>query len=158
STSGSGAIAAMVGDIADYYAKKSAVVVSSKSSESIDVKVLNIASAVDFFGLEKALTKLNSVAGTEIKRVQGNEVTLTIHLLASQQAFEQEASSISQLMVFEDPLGGFYEQAVPVQLPVESVEPIQLPIETSADKVASVVEQGAAAEDVQLSVPAQPIN
>jgi hypothetical protein len=38
------------------------------------------------------------------------------------------------------------------------VEPIQLPIETSADKVASVVEQGAAAEDVQLSVPAQPIN
>ncbi|RIZ56964.1 DUF2066 domain-containing protein [Vibrio sp. PID23_8] len=158
STSGSGAIAAMVGDIADYYAKKSAVVVSSKSSESIDVKVLNIASAVDFFGLEKALTKLNSVAGTEIKRVQGNEVTLTIHLLASQQAFEQEASSISQLMVFEDPLGGLYEQAVPVQLPVESVEPIQLPIETSADKVASVVEQGAAAEDVQLSVPAQPIN
>ncbi|MGR5299993.1 DUF2066 domain-containing protein [Vibrio alfacsensis] len=158
STSGSGAIAAMVGDIADYYAKKSAVVVSSKSSESIDVKVLNIVSAVDFFGLEKALTKLNSVAGTEIKRVQGNEVTLTIHLLASQQAFEQEASSISQLMVFEDPLGGFYEQAVPVQLPVESVEPIQLPIETSADKVASVVEQGAAAEDVQLSVPAQPIN
>ncbi|MGR5131430.1 DUF2066 domain-containing protein [Vibrio alfacsensis] len=158
STSGSGAISAMVGDIADYYAKKSAVVVSSKSSESIDVKVLNIASAADFFGLEKALAKLNSVAGTEIKRVQGNEVTLTIHLLAPQQAFEQEASSISQLMVFEDPLGGLDEQAVPVQLPVEPVEPVQLPVETVADQVASVVEQDVAAEDVQPSVPAQPIN
>ncbi|MDF4871933.1 DUF2066 domain-containing protein, partial [Vibrio parahaemolyticus] len=105
SASGANAIAEMVDGIADYYASKSAVVVSGKSSKALAVKVLNVTSATDFFRLENALTQLNSVAGTEIKRVQGDELTLNIHLLASQQAFEKEASSISQLMVFEDPLG-----------------------------------------------------
>lgn len=105
SASGANAIAEMVDGIADYYASKSAVVVSGKSSKALAVKVLNVTSATDFFRLENALKQLNSVAGTEIKRVQGDELTLNIHLLASQQAFEKEASSISQLMVFEDPLG-----------------------------------------------------
>ncbi|WP_322802958.1 DUF2066 domain-containing protein [Vibrio alfacsensis] len=105
SASGANAMTAMMNGIADYYATKSAVIVSSESSESIDVKILNVSSARDFFNLENALTQLNSVASTEIKRVQGNEVTLKVHLLASQQAFEQEASAISQLMVFDDPLG-----------------------------------------------------
>ncbi|MBS9970781.1 DUF2066 domain-containing protein [Vibrio alginolyticus] len=105
SASGANAIVEMVDGIADYYASKSAVVVSGKSSKALAVKVLNVTSATDFFRLENALKQLNSVAGTEIKRVQGDELTLNIHLLASQQAFEKEASSISQLMVFEDPLG-----------------------------------------------------
>ncbi|MGR5235580.1 DUF2066 domain-containing protein [Vibrio alfacsensis] len=157
SASGADAIPTMVGNIADYYAKKSAVVVSSESSEAIDVKVLNIASAMDFFNLEKALSKLNSVASTEIKRVQGNEVTLTIHLLASQQAFEQEASSISQLMVFEDPLGSV-EEVAPVPLPVELVQPVQLPTETAESQTADGVEQGVSTEHVLSTMPALPIN
>ncbi|MDF5549560.1 DUF2066 domain-containing protein, partial [Vibrio parahaemolyticus] len=91
SVSGANAIEEMVDGIADYYASKSAVVVSGKSSKALAVKVLNVTSATDFFRLENALKQLNSVAGTEIKRVQGDELTLNIHLLASQQAFEKEA-------------------------------------------------------------------
>ncbi len=113
--------------------------VSSKSSEAIDVKVLDVASAVDFFNLENSLTKLNSVAGTEIKRIQGNQVTLTIHLLASQQAFEQEASSIRSLEITEDPLENV-EPSAPAQLPEEVVQPTQLPAETTEDQTAQVVE------------------
>lgn len=139
SASGANAIPAMVGGIADYYAKKSAVVVSSKSSEAIDVKVLSVSSAMDFFELENSLTKLSSVAGAEIKRIQGNQVTLTIHLLASQQAFEQEVSSIRSLEVTEDPMAGM-EEVVPAQLPEEPAEPTQLPATTEDAQAAEVVD------------------
>ncbi|USD49296.1 DUF2066 domain-containing protein [Vibrio sp. SCSIO 43153] len=153
SASGANGIPAMVGGIADYYAKKSAVVVSSKSSKAIDVKVLNVESAMDFFDLENALTKLNSVAGTEIKRVQGNQVTLTIHLLASQQAFEQEASSIRPLVITEEPMVNM-EEATPVQLPEEPAQPAQLPVETQEGQAADVVELDTANEVTQ---PEQPV-
>lgn len=139
SASGTNAIPAMVGGIADYYAKKSAVVVSSKSSEAIDVKVLSVSSAMDFFELENSLTKLSSVAGAEIKRIQGNQVTLTIHLLASQQAFEQEVSSIRSLEVTEDPMAGM-EEVVPAQLPEEPAQPTQLPATTEEAQAAEVVD------------------
>lgn len=139
SASGANAIPAMVGGIADYYAKKSAVVVSSKSSEAIDVKVLSVSSAMDFFELENSLTKLSSVAGAEIKRIQGNQVTLTIHLLASQQAFEQEVSSIRSLEVTEDPMAGM-EKVVPAQLPEEPAQPTQLPATTEDAQAAEVVD------------------
>ncbi|WP_199483031.1 DUF2066 domain-containing protein [Vibrio owensii] len=139
SASGANAIPAMVGGIADYYAKKSAVVVSSKSSEAIDVKVLSVSSAMDFFELENSLTKLSSVAGAEIKRIQGNQVTLTIHLLASQQAFEQEVSSIRSLEVTEDPMAGM-EEVVPAQLPEEPAQPTQLPATTEDAQAAEVVD------------------
>lgn len=139
SASGANAIPAMVGGIADYYAKKSAVVVSSKSSEAIDVKVLSVSSAMDFFELENSLTKLSSVAGAEIKRIQGNQVTLTIHLLASQQAFEQEVSSIRSLEVTEDPMAGM-EEVVPARLPEEPAQPTQLPATTEDAQAAEVVD------------------
>ena len=113
SASGADAITAMVDGISDYYAGKNAVVVSGESSEGITMKVVNITSASDFFRLESALKKLNSVAGSEIKRIQGNELTLKLHLLASKQAFEQEVSSISQLAVHEEP-----------NKPVEEVLPV----------------------------------
>ncbi|MGP8307346.1 DUF2066 domain-containing protein [Vibrio sp. YIC-376] len=128
SASGADAITTTVDGITDYYAGKSAVVVSGESSEGITMKVVNITSASDFFRLESALKKLNSVAGSEIKRVQGNELTLRLHLLASKQAFEQEASSISQLAVYEEPIK-----------PVEEVRPVQatqepIPTETLAEE------------------------
>ncbi|MGR2665307.1 DUF2066 domain-containing protein [Vibrio campbellii] len=170
SASGANAIPAMVGGIADYYANKSAVVVSSKSSKALDVKVLNVESAMDFFELENSLTKLNSVAGTEIKRIQGNQVTLTIHLLASQQAFEQEASSIRPLEVTEDPMVGMEpatpvqlpvepaQPATPVQLPVEPAQPAQLPAESEEGQTTNVVELDTANEQAQPELPviAQP--
>ncbi|HDM8225433.1 TPA: DUF2066 domain-containing protein [Vibrio campbellii] len=151
SASGANAIPAMVGGIADYYAKKSAVVVSSKSSEAIDVKVLSVSSAMDFFELENSLTKLSSVAGAEIKRIQGNQVTLTIHLLASQQAFEQEVSSIRSLEVTEDPMAGM-EEVVPAQLPEEPTQPTQLPATTEDAQAAEVVDL-----NTDTAQPEQPV-
>ena len=135
--SGENAIPAMIDGIADYYAKKSAVVVSSKSSKALDVKVLNVESAMDFFELEDSLTNLSSVAGSEIKRIQGNQVTLTIHLLASQQAFEQEASSIRPLEVTEDPMIDM-EPAQQAQWPVvagEEQAPGAIELDTETDQV-----------------------
>ncbi|AYO19038.1 DUF2066 domain-containing protein [Vibrio owensii] len=151
SASGANAIPAMVGGIADYYAKKSAVVVSSKSSEAIDVKVLSVSSAMDFFELENSLTKLSSVAGAEIKRIQGNQVTLTIHLLASQQAFEQEVASIRSLEVTEDPMAGM-EEVVPAQLPEEPAQPTQLPATTEDAQAAEVVDL-----NTDTAQPEQPV-
>ena len=138
SASGANAIAVMVDGIADYYASKSAVVVSGKSSKALAVKVLNVTSATDFFRLENVLKQLNSVAGTEIKRIQGDEITLNIHLLASQQAFEKEASSISQLMVLEAPLN-----EVDVPALTQETEPVAPMYETKdsatmAEKAQSV--------------------
>ncbi|MBR9787869.1 MAG: DUF2066 domain-containing protein [Vibrionaceae bacterium] len=112
--SGVNAMAEVVDEITNYYADKSAVVVSGESSDGITMKVVNIHSAKDFFHLESALKKLNSVAGSEVKRVQGDELTLKLNLLASKETFEKEASSISQLGEYQDPIK-----------PVEEVAPLQ---------------------------------
>ncbi|BDR17438.1 MULTISPECIES: DUF2066 domain-containing protein [Vibrio] len=156
SASGANAIAEMVDGIADYYASKSAVVVSGKSSKALAVKVLNVTSATDFFRLENALKQLNSVAGTEIKRVQGDELTLNIHLLASQQAFEKEASSISQLMVFEDPLGEVDAPALTQE--AEPIAPMNEAKDTAmVEKVQSEVPADIAAEAKDETQPTQPM-
>ncbi|MCE3219201.1 DUF2066 domain-containing protein [Vibrio diabolicus] len=156
SASGANAIAEMVDGIADYYASKSAVVVSGKSSKALAVKVLNVTSATDFFRLENALKQLNSVAGTEIKRVQGDELTLNIHLLASQQAFEKEASSISQLMVFEDPLGEVDAPALTQE--AEPIAPMNEAKDTAmVEKVQSEVPADIAAEAKDETRPTQPM-
>ncbi|HHF2974926.1 TPA: DUF2066 domain-containing protein [Vibrio diabolicus] len=156
SASGANAIAEMVDGIADYYASKSAVVVSGKSSKALAVKVLNVTSATDFFRLENALKQLNSVAGTEIKRVQGDELTLNIHLLASQQAFEKEASSISQLMVFEDPLGEVDAPALTQE--AEPIAPMNEAKDTAmVEKVQSEVPADIAAEAKDETHPTQPM-
>ncbi|WP_256935666.1 DUF2066 domain-containing protein [Vibrio diabolicus] len=156
SASGANAIAEMVDGIADYYASKSAVVVSGKSSKALAVKVLNVTSATDFFRLENALKQLNSVAGTEIKRVQGDELTLNIHLLASQQAFEKEASSISQLMVFEDPLGEVDAAALTQE--AEPIAPMNEAKDTAmVEKVQSEVPTDIAAEAKDETQPTQPM-
>ncbi|WP_025524303.1 DUF2066 domain-containing protein [Vibrio parahaemolyticus] len=152
SATGADAIFAMVDGIADYYASKNAVVVSGKSSKAVNVKVLNVTSAADFFRLENALTKLNSVAGTEIKRVQGSELTLTIHLLASQQAFEQEASSISQLMEFEDPLGDVEEVTPSEDQSVETLPSEAQAVEDQPKTVVQAVEETVPAAQVQQPV------
>ncbi|MEF1340750.1 DUF2066 domain-containing protein [Vibrio rotiferianus] len=75
-------------------------------------------------------------------------VTLTIHLLASQQAFEQEASSIRPLVITEEPMVSM-EEATPVQLPEEPAQPAQLPVETQEGQAADVVELDTATELTQ---------
>ncbi len=139
--SGDNAIAATIDSITDYYSSKSAVVVTGESSDGIVMKVVNINSASDFFRLESALRKLNSVAGSEIKRIQGNALTLRLHLLASKEAFEKEASSIAQLVELQEPIN-----------PAEEV--IQVP---SAPEIVQVGEQQLGSDVVTAEVPVEEI-
>ncbi|MCB5359385.1 DUF2066 domain-containing protein [Vibrio lentus] len=92
----------LVDQISNYYASKSAVTVASESSESILTQFISLNNAQDFFHLESALKRLNSVASLDILKIQNNEVTFRIHLLSTQQEFEQEVESIRQVAKVEE--------------------------------------------------------
>ncbi len=92
----------LVDQISNYYASKSAVTVASESSESILTQFISLNNAQDFFQLESALKRLNSVASLDILKIQNNEVTFRIHLLSTQQEFEQEVESIRQVAKVEE--------------------------------------------------------
>ncbi|MGO2159698.1 MAG: DUF2066 domain-containing protein [Vibrio toranzoniae] len=92
----------LVDQISNYYAGKSAVTVASESSESILTQFISLNNAQDFFQLENALKRLNSVASLDILKIQSNEVTFQIHLLSTQQEFEQEVESIRQVAKVEE--------------------------------------------------------
>ncbi|NAZ70345.1 DUF2066 domain-containing protein [Vibrio toranzoniae] len=92
----------LVDQISNYYAGKSAVTVASESSESILTQFISLNNAQDFFHLENALKRLNSVASLDILKIQNNEVTFQIHLLSTQQEFEQEVESIRQVAKVEE--------------------------------------------------------
>ncbi len=112
SASGVDAMSATIHAITDYYSSKSAVVVTGEASDGITMKVMNVNSASDFFRLERTLKKLRSVAGSEVKRIQGNELTLTLRLLASKEAFKREASAIKQLTEYHDSMQQLEEMFV----------------------------------------------
>ncbi|WP_159738189.1 DUF2066 domain-containing protein [Vibrio atypicus] len=101
SNNGSDAASKMVNQISDYYAKKSAVVVASESSETIKVRFTELNDAVGFFTLENKLKKLSSVASLDIVKIQGNQVTFNIHLLSSQAEFEQEVRRVAPVSQLE---------------------------------------------------------
>ncbi|HDY7422322.1 TPA: DUF2066 domain-containing protein [Vibrio vulnificus] len=136
SANGGDAASQLINAVADFYAKRSAVVVLGESSESVVVKFLNINNAIDFFTLEKTLTSLNSVANLDVLEIKGNELMLRVHLLASQEAFEQEATKLSKITKFDDPLlVEDEENAVPVP-PIETqVQPTKNDALTKNDEV-----------------------
>ncbi|EIX4879830.1 DUF2066 domain-containing protein [Vibrio vulnificus] len=136
SANGGDAATQLINAVADFYAKRSAVVVLGESSESVVVKFLNINNAIDFFTLEKTLTSLNSVANLDVLEIKGNELMLRVHLLASQEAFEQEATKLSKITKFDDPLlVEDEENAVPVP-PIETqVQPTKNDALTKSDEV-----------------------
>lgn len=140
SANGENATATLINTIADFYAKRSAVLVSGESSQSVVVKFLNINNAIDFFSLEKALTALNSVASLDILKIKGNELTLRVHLLASQAAFEKEAEQLPHVVKFDDPLSS----------PVEE--------ETLDSEPAALSPEVGAAPSTQITLPAQDIS
>ncbi|MCJ0811540.1 DUF2066 domain-containing protein [Vibrio vulnificus] len=135
SANGGDAATQLINAVADFYAKRSAVVVLGESSESVVVKFLNINNAIDFFTLEKTLTSLNSVANLDVLEIKGNELMLRVHLLASQEAFEQEATKLSKITKFDDPLlVEDEENAVPVP-PIETqVQPTKNDALTKSDE------------------------
>lgn len=98
SNSGADAADKMINQISDYYAKKSAVVVASESSQAIKVRFTELNDAVGFFTLENQLKKLSSVASLDILKIQGNQVTFNVHLLSTEQEFEQEVNRLGDLV------------------------------------------------------------
>ncbi|KLN66094.1 DUF2066 domain-containing protein [Vibrio sp. VPAP30] len=133
----------MINHISDYYAKKSAVVVASESSEAVKVRFTELNDAVSFFTLENQLKKLSSVASLDILKIQGNQVTFDVHLLSSQQEFEQEVRRMRDVIQLEsvtDEPQFKPEVHDPVvnPLPVESDSSVQSEVMTSSESVQSI--------------------
>ncbi|UOE78985.1 DUF2066 domain-containing protein [Vibrio splendidus] len=125
----------LVDQISNYYAGKSAVTVASESSESILTQFISLNNAQDFFQLENALKRLNSVASLDILKIQNNEVTFRIHLLSTQQEFEQEVESIRQVAKVEE----------------SYIEPEVSPEFETQDNTMSVGDDSAAVTDTTLN-------
>ena len=100
-SSGQDAAKKVVDQISDYYARNNAVVLASESSESIKVKFNQVNDAFSFFSLENQLKALGSVAAVDILKVQDGQVTFDIHLLSTQQEFEQEMERLSETKKIE---------------------------------------------------------
>lgn len=110
----------MINQISDYYAKKSAVLVASESSESVKARFIELNDAMGFFQLENKLKALSSVASLDIIKIQGNQVTFDVHLLASVEEFEQQVSAleVTQLetqFIQTEPEVGELTPTLPVQ-------------------------------------------
>lgn len=101
--SGEQAVSEMIDEISDYYASKSAVVVSSESSQSVLAQFGPLDSAQDFFVVENKLKRLSSVASLDILKIQGTEVTFKVHLLASVDEFANEVVRMGQVVRMEAP-------------------------------------------------------
>ncbi|EII5640608.1 DUF2066 domain-containing protein [Vibrio cholerae] len=101
--SGEQAATEMIDEISDYYARKSAVVVSSASSQSVLAQFSPLDSAQDFFVVENKLKRLSSVASLDILKVQGTQVTFNVHLLASVEEFTNEVVRMGQAVLMEMP-------------------------------------------------------
>lgn len=125
----------LIDQISSYYAGKSAVTVASESSESILTQFISLNNAQDFFQLENALKRLNSVASLDILKIQNNEVTFRIHLLSTQQEFEQEVESIRQVAKVEE----------------SYIEPEVSPEFETQDNTMSVGDDSAAVTDTTLN-------
>ncbi|MFB9214529.1 DUF2066 domain-containing protein [Vibrio sinaloensis] len=151
SNNGGDAATKMINQISDYYAKKSAVVVASESSESIKIRFTKLDDAVGFFTLENKLKSLSSVASLDILKIQGDEVTFNVHLLSSQAEFEQEVRRVAPVTQLESI----------TERPNVVPESIPAPIEQDNNNELTVTETGtvAAVQIDQLPpvVPAETI-
>ncbi|EGR5061401.1 DUF2066 domain-containing protein [Vibrio cholerae] len=101
--SGEQAATEMIDEISDYYARKSAVVVSSASSQSVLAQFSPLDSAQDFFVVENKLKRLSSVASLDILKVQDTQVTFNVHLLASVEEFTNEVVRMGSAVLMEMP-------------------------------------------------------
>lgn len=102
-TSGAQAASEMIDAISDYYASKSAVVVSGQSSQSVLAEFGPMDSAQDFFVVENKLKSLSSVASLDILKIQGTQVTFKVHLLATAQEFSNEVQRMGQAVLMDMP-------------------------------------------------------
>lgn len=157
--SGSAAAAEMIDQISDYYAKKNSVLIGSESSQTVLASFDSIKNAEDFFSLEKRLKALSSVASLDILKIQGQEVVFNVHLLATEEDFEQEVLRIAQVQKAA-------ELEVPQPLPVEpsveqanSVQEAQDPaIDTTEPAVVNPVDSSEPTQQGDMSVVTEPVS
>ena len=157
--SGSAAAAEMIDQISDYYAKKNSVLIGSESSQTVLASFDSIKNAEDFFSLEKRLKALSSVASLDILKIQGQEVVFNVHLLATEEDFEQEVLRIAQVQKAA-------ELEVPQTLPVEpsveqanSVQEAQDPaIDTTEPAVVNPVDSRELTQQGDMSVVTEPVS
>lgn len=95
------ALEEVIDEVSNYYARKSSIKSSGKSENTITAQFIEVDSAISFFTLETILKGLNSVAGVDVDKIVGNEVTFNIHLLGSELDFETEVVQNSHIRKFE---------------------------------------------------------
>lgn len=95
------ALEVVIDEVSNYYARKSAIKSSGVSENTITAKFIEVESAQSFFTLENMLQKLSSVAGVDVEKIIGNEVTFNIHLLGSEIDFETEVIQSQHVRKFE---------------------------------------------------------
>lgn len=156
--SGSAAAAEMIDQISDYYAKKNSVLIGSESSQTVLASFDSIKNAEDFFSLEKRLKALSSVASLDILKIQGQEVVFNVHLLATEEDFEQEVQRIAQVQKaaeLEVP------QPLPVEPSVEQANSVQEPqdpaIDTTEPAVVNPVDSSEPTQQNDMSVVSEPV-
>ncbi|MCZ4371561.1 DUF2066 domain-containing protein [Vibrio diazotrophicus] len=156
--SGSAAAAEMIDQISDYYAKKNSVLIGSESSQTVLASFDSIKNAEDFFSLEKRLKALSSVASLDILKIQGQEVVFNVHLLATEEDFEQEVLRIAQVQKaaeLEVP------QPLPVEPSVEQANSVQEPqdpaIDTTEPAVVNPVDSSEPTQQNDMSVVSEPV-
>ncbi|PNH78200.1 DUF2066 domain-containing protein [Vibrio diazotrophicus] len=156
--SGSAAAAEMIDQISDYYAKKNSVLIGSESSQTVLASFDSIKNAEDFFSLEKRLKALSSVASLDILKIQGQEVVFNVHLLATEEDFEQEVLRIAQVQKaaeLEVP------QPLPVEPSVEQANSVQEPqgpaIDTTEPAVVNPVDSSEPTQQGDMSVVTEPV-
>lgn len=136
------ALEAMIDEIGNYYAQKSAVKQSGVAENTLTAQFLGVNSSVRFFNLERELKKLSSVAGIEVKQVVGSTVTFEVHLLGSEADFAAEVEQIHRV------------RALPTPEP-EQIQPV-LPVLTTTDAnqdLPVISENTIGAEPVELNQP-----
>ncbi|MDW6017789.1 DUF2066 domain-containing protein [Vibrio plantisponsor] len=156
--SGSTAAADMIDQISDYYAKKNSVLIGSESSQTVLASFDSIKNAEDFFSLEKRLKALSSVASLDILKIQGQEVVFNVHLLATEEDFEQEVLRIAQVKKAPEQE---VSQPLPVEPSVEDGSPVQEPqdpaLGTTEPAVVNSVDSGSSTQQGEMSVVTEPV-
>lgn len=157
SNSGSDAAAKMVNQISNYYAKKSAVVVASESSESVKAQFTNINNALDFFQLESKLNSLSSVASLDILKIQGSDVTFNVHLLASEDDFSQEVSRMGQVVQLENKSVAELNGALPLLPNIDTPQSNSTSVETNNTAATGADSVPLGAEDTDTVATIEPV-
>lgn len=156
--SGSNSAADMVDQISDYYANKNSVLIGSESSQTVLAAFDSIKNADDFFLLEKRLKALSSVASLDILKIQGQEVIFNVHLLATEDDFEQEVLRIAQVQKAPEQEVSQYLSVEPSVEDGSSVQESQDPaFGTTEPAVVNPVDSNEPTQQGDISVVTEPV-